>query len=316
MRNRRTYLFIMAIAALAASCMKNEVGNNSISFAPVASKTTRSIIEGTTYPASETFVVSSFINGSDSYFENVTASYSSSLDLWAPDEDQYWPLSGSLEFIAYSPASAGADIDASDGVTATSYTIQSAAQMTTDFCYASAAVADCSAHPDAVPLNFSHALAQVVFRVKAAEYYTNATISMTSLSMGGIYSVGDFASEAWTNQNTEYTYPLSSTSTELTYDSSDDPETIDVCSYLFIPQELGSNAAITVGYSITQTVSGNDYVFDNSPVSVPLGGTVTQWEPGKKYIYTLNIGLNNVITISASAVGWSDQGYEIIVEES
>lgn len=305
----------MIASALTCACVKSEMDGNAISFEPVSSKPTKAIITGTEYPTSESFVVSAYHNGTDAYFTDLTASYQSSISLWETSTPEYWPLAGSLTFQAYSPASAGLTIDAS-GVSVDGYTVQTAERMTTDICYGSATVADCSAHPDAVPLNFSHALAQVVFRVKAAEYYTNATISMTSLSMGGIYSVGDFASEAWTNQNTEYTYPLSSTSTELTYDSSDDPETIDVCSYLFIPQELGSNAAITVGYSITQTVSGNDYVFDNSPVSVPLGGTVTQWEPGKKYIYTLNIGLNNLITVSASAVGWSDQSYEIIVEES
>lgn len=302
------------LGALACSCVKTREDRMAISFAPVSSKPTKAIISGAIYPHDVPFVVNAYYGGTTQYFaEDRQATYNSTQNLFETTTPEYWPLSGSLTFQAYSPASAGLTI-ASAGVSIEDYTVQTAGQMTTDLLYATATVADCSAHPDAVSLVFSHALSQVVFRVKAAEYYSNATISMTSLSMAGICSVGDFADGAWENQNTEYGYTLSNTSTPLTYDGSDNPETTDVCSLLFIPQELGANAAINVGYSIT---FAGGRIFGNSPVTVSLyGGTVTQWEPGKKYIYTLNIGLNNVITISASAVGWSDQGYEIIVEES
>lgn len=297
-------------------CAKNVIDPQSpISFAPVAEKATRSIIEGTTYPTSETFTVSAFFEGTEPYFENLEASYNSTVTFWETSATEYWPLEGSLTFNAYSPSDAGLTIDET-GVSVTGYTVQTTDEMTTDLCYASATVADCSAHPDAVPLTFSHALSQIVFRVKAAAYYENVTLSLNSLSMGGIYSVGDFTSGSWENQDSEYNYTLAGTPVDLTYDASHNPETSTVCSYLFLPQNLGANAAIRVGYSITQTVSGDDYTFENAPVTIALGGNVAQWESGKKYIYTLNIGLNNLITISASAVGWTDENFEIIVEES
>lgn len=301
----------MIASALTCACVKSEMDGNAISFEPVSSKPTKAIITGTEYPTSESFVVSAYHNGTDAYFTDLTASYQSSISLWETSTPEYWPLAGSLTFQAYSPATAGLTIDAS-GVSVDGYTVQTTAQMTTDLCYGSATVADCSAHPDAVPLVFGHALSQVVFRVKAAEYYDNATISLNSLSMAGIYSVGDFASETWTNQSSEHTYPLSSTSTSLTYEGTT-PVTADVCSFLFIPQELGANAAINVRYSIN---FAGGRIFENSPVTVALGGTVSQWEAGKKYIYTLSIGLNNLITITASTVGWTDENHEIIVEES
>lgn len=322
MRIRRIhYIYIIGIA-LASACSKTEVDkpDNMISFAPVAAKATKAIISGTTYPTSESFVVSAYHGGTDAYFEDLTAAYSSTNSLWETTTSQYWPLSGSLSFIAYSPASAsGVTID-SDGVSATDYTIRNATQMTTDLCYASATVADCSSHPESVSLTFSHALSQVVFRVKAAGYYTNASrtvsLAMTSLSLQGIYSIGDLNAGTWENQDSEYTYALSSTSTALTYNGSHEPETIDVCSYLFLPQELGPNAAITVGYNIVQTVSGTDYTLENAPVTIPIGTGVSEWQPGKKYIYTLNIGMNNVITFTVSAVGWQDMNDNIIVEEN
>lgn len=320
MRNR---VFILILGAvLASACVKSTIDlqDRSIAFAPVASKATKAIIQGTTYPTSESFKVNAYLDGTDAYFQNQTASYSSSLHLWETETSQYWPLDGSLTFYAYSPATASGISISADGVSATDYTIQTSAQMTTDLCYASATVGDCSAHPESVPLQFSHALSQVVFRVKAAAYYSNAqrtvTLSMTSLSLSGIYSVGDFADGAWENQGSEHSYTLSNSSTTLTYNQSNEPETTLVCSYLFLPQEFGSNAALNVGYTVVQTVSGSNYTLENSPVTIPLSGNITQWEPGKKYIYTLNIGMNNVITFTAAAVGWQDVPQNIIVEEN
>ena len=321
MRKRHLYIIVATVvAALASACMKDEADKPVISFSPVASKATKAIISGNDYPTGESFVVSAYHEGVDLYFEDLTAGYAitqNGTKLWETSESQYWPLDGSLTFNAFSPASAsasGVTIDA-DGISASDYTIQNTTQMTTDLCYASATVADCSDHPDYVSLVFSHALSQVVFRVKAAAYYANTTISMTSLSLIGIYSEADFSGGAWENQSTEHTYSLSSVPTALTY-SGTTPVAADVCSYLYLPQTFGPNAALRVGYSITQRVSDTDYTLTNPPVSIPLSGSISQWEPGKKYIYTINIGMDNVITFTASAVGWQDENANIIVEEN
>ena len=315
---RKSIIFIIAAAALSVACVKSETdGSNVISFSPVASKATKAIINGTTYPTGESFVVSAYHNGTAPYFEDLTASYRSSIALWETSTSQYWPLGGSLTFNAYSPASAGLTIDAS-GVTATDYEVRTSAQMTTDLLYATATVADCSAHPASVPLNFSHALAQIVFKVKAADNYNTSgstfSLAMTSLSLSEIYSIGDFADEAWDNQESAQTFALSGTSTPLTYDANDDPETIDLCAYLFLPQEISADARINVGYSIAQNISGTTYSIENPPVSIALRGTITEWEPGKKYIYTISIGLDNLITFTASTTDWAAQEGGVVVE--
>lgn len=322
MRNKLTYLLIAAAAMMASACTRTQADkpDNSIHFSAVAEKSTKAIISGTTYPTDESFSVNAYADGTYTYFEDNVASYSSTSALWETSTSEYWPLSGSLDFVAYSPSSAqGISVSAS-GISADDYTILSGAQMTTDLCYASATVADCSNHPEYVSLTFSHALSQVVFRVKAASYYNTSgrtvSISLNSLAMAGIYSVGDLSDGTWENQESENTYSLSATPTPLTYDANDLPETIDICSYLFIPQELGPNAELRVGYSVNQTVNSAPYNLDNPPVSIPLGSTVTEWQPGKKYIYTISIGMDNLITFTASAVGWQDENDNIIVEEN
>lgn len=307
-----TYI-ILAAAAVTASCTKNTVDlpyGGAISFAPVAEKSTKAIIEGTTYPTTESFAVSAYHGGSDAYFEDLVASYNSSITLWETSTAEYWPLAGSLTFNAYSPSTASGVTITSAGVTATDYTIQTSAQMTTDLCYGSYTVADCADHPESVPLVFSHALSQVVFRVKAASYYANTTLTLNSLSIAGIYSVGDFTGSAWENQDTEYPYNLSSTPTNLTYDGENVPETIDICKYLFLPQTFGANAAITVSYGVD---FGGGRTFANPPVSIKLGSSLAAWEPGKKYIYTINIGIDT-INFTATAVAWQEQEGGVTVE--
>ncbi len=315
MRKNLLYIYIVLAALFTAACVKSETDNTDrlISFAPVAGKPTKAIIEGTTYPTSESFVVSAYHNGTAAYFEDQTASYNSTIALWETTIPQFWPLAGSLTFNAYSPSSINADITSS-GVTVDDYTITTAEQLATDLLYASYTVADCASHPDAAAITFSHALSQVVFRVKASDYFANTTFAMTSLSLEGINSVGDFSVDSWSNQASEHTYTITSSSTALTYDANDEPETITLGSYLFIPQDLGANAALNVGYSITQTVNSTDYTLTNPPVSINLGGTIVEWEPGKKYIYTLNIGLNNLITFTATAAEWREQEGGVVVE--
>ena len=317
MRNRRAYLILALAAAMLSACTISEITSSKISFAPVASKATRAIITGTVYPNTEHFVVSAFHEGSAPYFENEEASYNSTIALWATATDQYWPLGGSLTFKAYSPAGVtGVAINQTNGITATDYTVQNTTQMTTDLCFATATVADCSAHPESVPLVFSHALAQVELRVKAAEYISNTTFSLKGLALKNIYSVGDFADGTWSNQETLYDYTIFNSDTTLTY-TAQVPDTLVVRAYLFVPQTLSqvenANAGLTVTYGIAQTVNSATFTMENPPVTVPLRGTITQWEPGKKYIYTISIGLDN-ITFTATADEWGDRTGGVTVE--
>ena len=90
MRKKYLYLYIASAALLACSCVKTDNGlpDNSIVFSPVASKATRAIISGASYPTTESFVVSAFYNGSYSYFEDLAVSYSSAQSKWTGETDQ------------------------------------------------------------------------------------------------------------------------------------------------------------------------------------------------------------------------------------
>lgn len=292
-----------------SSCSKGDRAREAISFMPVAAKATKAIINNSTYPTTEAFIVSAYYGGTTPYFTDHTATYVN--DSWVTTPAEYWPLSGQLVFHAYSPASAGLTIDA-DGVSATGYAITTPAQMETDLLYASATVADCSTPPGAVPLVFSHALSQVVFQVKAAAYYSeNVSFALTALLLDGIYSVADFSAGTWSNWSDANTYLISSSTTTLTYDDKDEPETKTLGAFLFLPQTLSQDAALYVGYSIAQSNLGT---LVNPPAPIPLGDVIEEWLPGKKYVITLSIGLNNLIEFTASAMNWTEEYSGMVVE--
>lgn len=298
------------MALVAWACEKAEVAQQPISFAPVASKATKAIIEGTTYPADVPFVVSAFYNGTTTYFQQLTAT--KAVMGWETNPSEYWPLQGSLIFQAYSPASAGLSLSR-NGASISGYTITTPEQMTTDLCCATTTVNDCNLHPDVVPLVFSHKLSQVVVRVKAeADYSTpdnTVSLALTSLSLSGISSVGDLQDGTWANLRGSHSYSLLSEDRSLSYD-----DTQDISRIVLLPQPLSNDAVLEVGCRIVQTVSGTEYSLDNPPVSIPLNHTLIQWEPGKKYIYTLTVGMNNLITFTASTVDWTDDGGGLVVE--
>ena len=211
-----------------------------------------------------------------------------------------------------------------DGIVAEGYTCDG----TTDFLYAGYTVADCSGSQPAVPLTFSHALSQVVIKVKQSADYTAeinnksniVTIKVDSLSLENMYVEADFVqlpNPSWsTTQESDIDgleFNLGS-GLSLTYGAAD----VQVGRLLTIPQTLGSVKIHTV-YTITQTITDNSTsvtevkTFTN-PVDITLSQYMSAWECGKKYVYVVSYGLDPV-EVSATTVDWVPSGGEIIVEE-
>ena len=311
MKERLALYLIVSVATLAASaCLKQDPARQVISFTPVATApATKAIIEGESYPLDESFVVSAYYGGSTAYFENSHVSYSDLSDSWSSTPAEYWPLEGSLTFQAYSPYGVSGVSLSSSGATATSYTVQTVAQRTTDLCFASASVADCSNPPESVDLEFHHALSQVAIRVRAAEYYSTGdytyTLQLTSLELRDVKSVGNYSGSGW-SVNTNYNYTVFNTPTALTYDAENDnaPVFLDACQYLFLPQEL-DGATLRVGYRLTRTKDEETTEMKNTTVSLDLSaGSVTEWEAGRLYQYSIDISLDDNVALTLEVQPW------------
>lgn len=319
---------LIVIAALAmVSCMKETiVTRDAITFAPVASKPTKAIIEGTDYPVDVPFAVSAFYNGSAPYFRNITATKASAY--WETTTPEYWPLDGSLTFYAYSPASStGATASAATGVAFSNYTVD----HETDLCIASYTESNCAQRASStVPLQFSHALSQIVVKIKQKQNYNAeinnksniVSITVNELSLKDMYVNAAFRqlpTPTWSitqqSETGEYEFSLGNSGY---YDLTAGAAAQQVGLLLTIPQSLEGVCLHTV-YTVTQTVTDNTTSETNvftvtTPVDIPLSQNLSSWACGKKYIYTLSYGLEP-IEIQASTVEWVADGGEIIVEE-
>lgn len=320
---------LIVIAALAmVSCMKETiVTRDAISFAPVASKPTKAIIEGTTYPEDVPFAVSAFYNGSAPYFSGVTARPAAASSYWETSSPEYWPLDGSLTFYAYSPGtSTGATTSAATGVAFSNYTVD----HETDLCIASYTETNCAQHVSpSVPLQFTHALSQIVVKIRQTQNYNAeinnksniVAITVNELSLKDMYVNAAFAqlpTPTWSitqeSETGDYEFSLGNSGYALTAGAAAQ----QVGRLLTIPQSLEGIYLHTV-YTVRQTVTDNTTdeteVFSvTTPVDIPLSQYLSSWACGKKYIYTISFGLEP-IEIQASTEDWVADGGEIIVEE-
>lgn len=328
---------LFAAVLLLAGCTKLEIndkrGESPISFRPVGRMMTKAILEGSVFPDDQTFLVGGYYNSSATYFEGLEAS-SVTVDgvtLWGTDPIMYWPLSGRLDFIAYSPANVAAatgatiTVDPADGISATGYTNDG----DTDFMYAISTVNDCDAHPDAVPMTFEHALTQLVIKVKQEQDYDSdisgysniVRMTVNDLTLSGIYNSGNFdqsATPKWTLTGNTTSFSLSTSGLALDNRAS---EPVMLSRTLMLPQSL-STAVISGSYTIQQTITLNGDLTGETttvktftlPITIPLSSYGSEWSPGYKYIYTLSFGLES-IQVSARTSDWLPGGDEITIEE-
>ena len=277
--------FICAAAAIVAlaSCSKTQVVYNDapqeIGFKAVTGAITQAPIEGTELPKGSSMVVyaskSDAADGDyDPYFSD--AVFSCKDTYWGGSK--YWPESGYLKFIAYYPSGIGT----ASGNATTNITITGVdATDQKDILYTNLSAAHESARKSTVAMEFHHALAQVIVTAKVSD--ANMTdVNVTKVVLSGAPYSGDLTltgtNATWDNQAPilSVTMPNTIASTDLTATQ----KTLGT-GLLVVPGE--HEATLTVTY----TIGGLETTTD----PIEIDGT---WEKGKKYIYNLSIGLDEI----------------------
>lgn len=192
-----------------------------------------------------------------------------------------------------------------------------------------------------IPLDFRHALSQVVFTASVAE---NWKVTIHSITIHNIKNSGTFSYETqgWTlsgNAQYNYTFPLGTdkvfseaSASERLLAANDErlvlmpqaitpwnPETETIAqansnhhSYVSISCKIQNNAN---GAYYAGNSGANDWGTIYAPISVPSSDAseVNTWKPNKKYIYELPFGAGykddgkktiDQITLSATIVNW------------
>ena len=325
--------FIAALAGAAlVSCTKNEVApsaqQDEITFlAPVVGVQTKvNGLIGSTYKTGESFDVWCVHNATDIsewggavYFSNIPATYNSGLGGWALTPTYYWPSTGKLSFVAMSPSIANTTTyDKTNGFSITSAWSQGANESTiVDLMYSEPAFnkakADYTDYEETADVNsykgvditFNHALSYITFKVKTAAAYSTTKFNQKAADpwTESTSNVGEYVAFDY-NRAVPGSDPVT-TFGELEFDNDPAvavPETSEK-EIILLPQALtAGQQKITVNYQIS-TDNGTSWI-DQEQVA-DIKGTITSWEMGKKYIYTITIGLNEIIFDPAVA-DWTE----------
>ncbi len=348
-------------ALLMVSCaLDNPVEKQEImTFQPVVNKAraSKAITQSTEYLTTESFCISAFYftNQDDAtpqtnYIESNVVSHNGTV--WNTPTDYYWPLSGYMDFKAYSPASLssqGAKIEYSNGVSLLNYKIDSFEDTQVDFMYSEPLNDKITnaEHPEEVGITFKHALTQVAFTVEPQKYFTttadgitnHVTITIDKLSLKQMYHIGSFKQNTnpqWDvyDESDTYTVPYLidytllnkelGQGTVLQYDGTNNPKSVPVkldentdLAALLIPQTLNENAALDVTYSVTQTTTNGDETIV-APYTITFSNSINIQGNPKQVLemgkkLVYNIRIGlDAISLEATYGDWS--GSEEIVE--
>lgn len=331
--------FIAAIAGVAlVSCTKNEVApiaqQDEITFlSPVVGPQTKVYGEiGAKYNEEESFDVWCVHNtgditdwGGTEYFSDVKATYDAGLGGWALTPKYYWPATGKLSFVALSPSIDKTTSYDQDGFKITGWMQGNTEKTIVDLMYSdiakNKAKADYNTDGDekagdanqykGVDITFNHALSYIVFKVKtAADYSTTTKFQLNKITLSGVYTAGDFDQsqllDPWTEDTSgeKGTY-IAFTSAGLAFDSfaAVDAEAKEGEEIILLPQALTEGQQkITINYQIS-TDNGTTWIDQVQEVDIK-NTTVEAWEMGKKYTYSLSIGMQEIL-LDPAVTDWA-----------
>lgn len=261
------------------------------------------------------------------YIEDAECSFNSTENIWVSDPEAFWPLSGSLTFVAYSPYSADAsytissktltvtDFEVAEDQDELLYTIPSDAANQTENTvqYTDGEVS--SGDYTGVPIKFRHALSLVTVKIKLAEDY-NATIKLTDATLEGLkdkatMTLVDSGTPSWSSPSEDVDditlcdadTVLSTTAASL------------LSSYLVMPQTLTANQqVINLKYDVYLKLDGENLtkVEDAVEATVSLNANISAFEPGKSYVLTLVLS-QDYIELKAHTTDWIQESPIIIV---
>lgn len=328
MKALSSILGMCIVLASVASCGKDDA-QNEITFKAVVHKSTKAPITHSWYamtdPEFGIYAFRSEGGQSSLYISNARCTNDKNPEnLWYTTPTSYWPASGTLTFMAYSPFMASGVSCDGNSLTVDSFDISSQDDLlytiaadATGLTAASAGAQygyddGASTTATGVPIRFRHALSLVEVRVKTDSPGSNIVVTGIKFSGFNRYGVAttNNSGAVWSQKAGSYSPVIFSGEQGVTVSSSPIGSM-----HLFIPTTLASSHKLLVSYKIAaQDIYGNvipegggtvtDYPVDLS------NSTLSQWEPGKKYILTLNINAKQM-TFTASANNWEDSNGEI-----
>ena len=265
------------------------------------------------------------------YMDDVETAYNTGGQYWDSEsvpggQAYYWPKKGSLTFAAYSPSGAADDCKVTwgaAGFTFTNFTVQSEPAKHYDLLFSERAYnktqseASSTTYKGGVDITFKHALSSVVFKTKLGDTYEGHTITLKNITLKNTFTTGNFnqglgdangavtTAAAWSGQNTENTtgYVAFDGDEEITSTTAAEPA--GATRLIVLPQKLAHDGANHVTIDVTYSIHNGSATIDQTATIDVTDHSLTQFEIGKRYIFTLIIGLDK-ITFSPEVDPWED----------
>lgn len=266
-------------------------GARAISFTSAAE--TRAAVEGNALPA-DFKVWGGYDGNAVNVFNGETVQYPN----WTyTGGTQYWIPGKTYNFYGMYPASVNASCATDGTLTVSGFDCSKTGSEAVDLMTASQKGISYAAgvEPQPVSMQFGHELARV--NVVATVEGGNATV--TNITFAGMATSGDYSSTGgWSNTATgSFT-----NSTDQTLNT----EGVDLLGdMLLIPQDV-SGFTVTVDYTMDGEVQPQKVI--------TLPTTISQWDKGKSYKYTLAFKGNNII-FTVNVASWNHSTGGIITVE-
>ena len=254
------------------------------------------------------------------WFDNVQVKYSSKDTKWTYSPVQYWLPQGHIDFLAYAPYDSKYNNQVTEDNQKLEFTVDSDIKKQKDLLWANAkgqTKANIANTDNKVKFQFAHALSRLGYTVKLKEAYSDATITLTKITLAGssdgtgkaFYTTGTIdlsktsSAGLWTTSASDAKQKFdwfSGTQTLATTDYKN-PD----ADYLFvIPQNFSASATDKLYVIVEYTIEGY------KGVTTPMKNTVYQkleqeFKQGKAYTINLTIGLTP-IEFDADVTPWTD----------
>lgn len=278
--------FILASAAIVAlaSCAKTEVvykdAPEEIAFKQITNVMTKADA------LSGSMGVYAYYNGA-AYFDKTEFAIQAGETFWTAASPKYWPVSGEVGFVMYAPFAANV---ASTSITELTFT--KSAGNNDDLLYGTVTSGKTV---NAVPVTLNHALTNVLVNVKGEASVTLVSVELLEVGDAGT-GVVDFSNSKVIWTPTAVKNPVIY-STEQTLS----PTPISCTSCLVLPAEELDAQQIRLTYKVEGSVGNLTYTTDSGVGTNVLG---TKWESGKKYIYNITVGVEEIM-FDADVAEWA-----------
>ena len=321
-----------ALALVASACAKvvpDEPGTRSIIGFNTVSTSTKAVTSK--YPTDKPFRSTAFVYSgswdtdkasSQKYIEDALVKYNSEYTYWinykedgTTEDPKSWPGGTTkLTFFSYSPETLKGTVNVTtDGVGISSWDVKT---NTGDILVADIAQDktknESLAGYTGVPTLFKHKLSRIVFEFGIADDASDDTkIRLTSIVLkdecfSGSYSRGGYADDKWTPsapESSSWSWSLFAGDLELSKSLSTDKE------FNMIPQSLlatgTTHPELVIGYELRTDSSS----WESKTATCYFDENLRQesWEKGKKYTYTIYIGVGLYpIKFTGGVTEWSN----------